>query len=202
MALFDVMADDGEGARTLRHLAMISFDRVLQFSQVPDWMRTGRLPQPDQLPIGTARSAGQVATEAMRSKGQTKDRIWANLPTPYCGSSDWMTFAGRELTFPEPTWPGSPCLRPITDVEALDDARERFKNCIHTLLDDCLSGTKALYIWEGEEPAMASVLQISGMVIIDQINGVRNEPVSYETLLAIMTEFPNAAGEVLDAAPF
>lgn len=193
VALFDILEEDGVGAQTLRHSAAVAFDRILQFANVPDWMRTKELPEPNELPLWTARSLGKLADRRVAEGAMTYAQAISDLPRGYFSAIEWAHYFGRPLMFPPPLWPGSARLRYVADVDVLKEAAKRFKNCAYGYCDDCLSGAKAVYLWEADEPAMVSVKQICGLMIVSEVAGVANKPVTYPTVSAILAELPDAA---------
>ena len=92
--------------------------------------------------------------------------------------------------FPVPPSVDHPDVRPILDLNDLRRTALEFGNCLRVYADQIAAGQIAFYVVQGDEPAVVSVKPlIGGRMVIDDIKGVGNAPVSRATEASIREIF-------------
>lgn len=105
---------------------------------------------------------------------------------------------GISLPFPAALRPLDGRLRQIRSTRELQMLAKRFDNCVSDYAQRCMDGVAAIYVWNGEEPAVVAVQKFMGSSwTIDDVCGPKNVCVSHHARQLIRQSFPIESGELI-----
>lgn len=111
----------------------------------------------------------------------------------------------RNLTLPEPPWPGSSTIMPLRSVLELRTAGLRLENCLGTLAiwSEALSGQRAFYLVEDRELAVVALArhEVFGTWFVHSLAKRRNSDPTGEMKTRIIGAFAEAGFPYFDGAP-
>lgn len=118
------------------------------------------------------------------------ERLVVSLNAAPCRRSFWKkirrAFINAVGEFPTPPAINDDRFAPILNAEQLYRAANDFRNCLRNHLDECLSGSAAIYILDDDEKAVIQVEPRFGNNAVTNICGIANEPVSDQTKSEIL----------------
>lgn len=90
-----------------------------------------------------------------------------------------------------PTLPGidHELVQPISDLAELRNVAIEFNNCLRVFAEEIINGSVGFYVWRGEEPAVISVRPRMYGMIVDDIRGVGNSPISADASVRVRAVF-------------
>ncbi len=177
-ALIRILLQDGRGAAIVRQTNDLSFQHIDALAAAPDWFRTDAL---RRLEPRVARRLGLIAAELVSSgSAESLDKIrkLSSHDLSY-GLPVALVKLGFEMPFPPSREPTDTRLQRIKSAAELFEIASRFENCLSDYLAEGLSGSRAYYVWNGEETAIVEAIRIvDDCWIVNIVLGPFNMPVS------------------------
>lgn len=173
-----LLAQGGEGAKTIRHAAVIDHRLLGVLEALPDALRRPRI-----VALLPCASHAGLASQAARmaSKGIPMDQLADRLERARSAASLFRMLVdaiGLERLAPPPI-PGADWLRPVANQEAIRAIALRFQNCLVGRIPALLAGEATYYEVLGEEPAVVEIVRdASGLWVVGEIRGHANCMVS------------------------
>jgi hypothetical protein len=186
-ALAVTLAADGPGATFIRHAEALPDDLILGVATLPPALEAKavlRLLRKGRLPPHALGSFTWILERLGKLKGAAFAQAILSRPNPL----DAIREAVLDLPFPDPPWPGTDCLLPITSREELKRAGDEFENCLrgfHRERQSVLSvinGVEYVYEWRGPEPVLLLFQRIGSIGwFLKEARGRKNAEVSGST---------------------
>jgi hypothetical protein len=183
--ILKVLGDGDPGAKILRHAASIDAKRASLLAALPKPLRMKAVV--DSVHLEDARYLAWLACAA----GAEDSVLPAALVARLQGCRRWNIVRTMEEHWASPVFPPPPfgagsLLRPVTTLADLRVTAKRFDNCLESYAGEAAAGSRYFYVWEGEEPAILSVVRVGAIAWrTDELAGVKNRNVSDATRLAI-----------------
>jgi hypothetical protein len=158
-------------------------------------LSTGKIAPGDLAAFGwtAARIGQEKGTEVYRSLISAKKPIDALVDV----------LVGAE--FPEPPFPGTELLHPVTSRAHLERIGDEFNNCLKhrywasRAILKVINGARYFYEWRGDQPALLSFVRLQNVGwFLDEVEGANDIPVSEYTRREIIRAFTGA----VDLCPF
>jgi hypothetical protein len=180
-ALSALLADGGEGMKTLRHAPRIEPRLVAVLGALPPPLRRPRIVT--HVPSASlaellARGAKRVAHE---HDGGAVERTAQRLERARSTASLFRMLIeeiGLEKLAPPPI-PGAEWFVPIASVRQIESAALRFQNCLRSRIPAMLAGRAAYYEVVGPDPAVVEIVRdAQGLWVVGEVEAPENTPVS------------------------
>lgn len=161
MAVRALLAEGGDGAKTLRHADAIDRTMIAKISALPAGLRSLKLVA--LLPV--LYYAELIERAVRRAHGRHPDAVAMRRLAQRLERASSLNaafgFLVEELgvsRLAPPPIPGTDWLRPILDVRDIERTAMKFRNCLRTRVPMMLRGQAAYFEVLGDEPAVVEVV--------------------------------------------
>ena len=197
------LSNDSDMARILGHMPKISSQAVWWLSRLPHWICSSKLIETlSECDESTRLHVAADFSDLIREVNTHYPNQRLSVASAFSKANDWLRvweLVNKQQLFlscfPPPPFPGLGKLQPLTSAKMLRAEGFRMRNCIGDLAESCQNGQRYFYRWDAQEPATVELLKHgSGSWEVLQCLGLRNQPLTQETVQEIKACFASASG--------